>query len=375
MSGLAGSAASSLFVASQSVGASGAIWGLLGAHAALAFYPRPLLPPALVGAARRIAATNLALNLVNSFNPHVDAAAHVGGGLMGALILVLMAASGGLASHGRGAPPAGPWLRATAAALSLLFVLGCVRGMVAGRPWELDRPLELSRVELPGAPWSVALPRDPAAHSSNGERTSIELGDLSHDPVEIEISWAPASEGPSEREPRDELSLLLRQLARVPDGLRQLSPPRIVRNEARPSRSHIAVSYRYVSNDEVVNDRVIGIIDGTYVRVDVIAWAALPRAYEGLAARILGSLEPSTVSSASLREPSSVFHPGVSSPRRVGDGVQVRADRRLGRHANAPFLRAGAKHGSSGSAAGATCRKERGRRWFQRADSRASLGG
>jgi membrane associated rhomboid family serine protease len=302
-SGLVGSAASSLFVVSQSVGASGAIWGLLGAHAALAFYPRPLLPSALIGLARRAAATNLLLNLVNSFNPHVDAAAHVGGGLMGALLLVLMALSGGLSSHGRASPPAGGWLRAAAALLSMLFVVGCVQGIIAGRPWELDRAPQLSKVDLPGSAWSVALPRGQRIRSASAEGASLELGDLAHDPTRIEISWVPLTDGTSEREPRDELSTILRQLAIVPDGVQQLIPPRIVRDDAHPARSHVAVRYRSASDDDVVADRAIGIVDGARVTVDVIAWEALPRAYDGLAGRILGSFEPAAASTALLGEP------------------------------------------------------------------------
>lgn len=295
-SGLAGSAASSAFVSSQSVGASGAIWGLLGAHAVLAFYPRPLLPPALIGVARRSALTNLAWNLVNSFNPHVDAAAHIGGGLMGALIVVLMAVSGGLSSHGRASPPAGVWLRATAALLSLLFAVGCVRGIVAGRPWELDRAPQLTRVDLPGSPWSVEIPRGQTTHSASAEATSVAFGNLSHDPTVVDISWVQLPGEIAEREPREVLSTIARQLATAPDGMQQLQPPRIVEDEAQPARSHVAVRYRYVSRDEVLYDRAIGIVDGARVRVDVIAWEALPRAYEGLAERILRSFEPSAAS-------------------------------------------------------------------------------
>lgn len=301
MSGLAGSAASSWFVTSQSVGASGAIWGLLGAHAALAFYPRPLLPPALVATARRAAGTNLALNLVNSFNPHVDAAAHVGGGLMGALMLIVLALSGSLSTHGRAAPPSGPGLRAVAALLAATFVLGSARGIVAGRPWQLDSAPELARVELPGSPWSVEVPRGQATHPAADGRDSIEFGNLAHDPALVDISWVRLSNGSSGREPHAELSMILRQLATVPDGLEELVPPRIVQDRERPARSHVAVRYRYASNADVVNDRVIGVIDGHLVRVDVIAWAALPRAFDGLATRISRSIEPLAASTAALQ--------------------------------------------------------------------------
>lgn len=291
--GLAGSASSWLFVSSQSVGASGAIWGLLGAEAALAFYPRPLLPPSLIGVARRTAAANLGLNLVNSFNPHVDLAAHVGGGLMGAAVLVLLAASGRLAENGRAAPPVGWRLRAPVLLLAACFLCGLVVGIVAGRPWRVDAPPELERIALPGSPWSVEVPSDRSPQPEGEEDDATAFGNLAYDPRVVDIGWAPLAGGASAREPWDELGAIARQLETVPAGLEPIAPPRVVRDDARPDRSRVVARYRYSANPDVIDDRAIGIIDGVRVRVDVIAWAALPRAFEGLAPRILQSFEAS----------------------------------------------------------------------------------
>jgi hypothetical protein len=264
------------------------------------------------------------------------------------LLLVLMALWGGLSSHGRASPPAGALSRAIAAALSLIFLVGCVRAIVAGRPWELDRAPELTRVELPDSPWSVAIPRGQTTRTGRGEGTAHEFGNLSHDPSVVGISWVPLSDASSEREPGDELAMIQRQLATVPDGLQQLLPARIVRDEARPERSYVAVRYRYVSNDEVVDDRAIGVVAGTLVRVDVIAWAALPRAYEGLAGRIWRSFEPSAAATTWLGTPSGVFHGVVSPP---SDGT-------LQERSNEPLLAFGAM-GRVGSAASGPTREWR----------------
>ena len=150
--GLCGSLLSSWFVSSQSVGASGAIWGLLGAEMAMAFYPRPLLPPALVGIARRTATANLGLNLVNSFNPHIDFAAHVGGGLMGAGALVLLAATGQLSANGRAPARAGIGLQLIAGSLACLFVAGLSAAIITGRPWQLDAAPASSGFGCPAPP-------------------------------------------------------------------------------------------------------------------------------------------------------------------------------------------------------------------------------
>jgi rhomboid protease GluP len=335
--GLAGSLSSSLFVSSQSVGASGAIWGLLGAEAALAFYPRPLLPPSLIGVARRTAAANLGLNLVNSFNPHVDMAAHVGGGLMGAAVLVLLAASGRLSSHGRAAPPVGWLLRAPAALLVCCFLSGLCGAIVAGRPWRVDDAPELERVMLPGSPWSVEVPSERSARRESDEADATEFGNLAYDPSVVDIGWAPLSNGASARETREELGFIVHQLETVPAGLEQIVSPRVVRDEAHPTRSLVIARYRYSANPEVIDDRAIGIIDGVRVRVDVIAWAALPRAFEGLAARILRSFEAS-VAFEPRRRAGSVFHSGFPSPPRVALSSWVGPWHCLGDGCGVPFL-------------------------------------
>jgi rhomboid protease GluP len=336
--GLAGSASSALFVSSQSVGASGAIWGLLGAEAALAFYPRPLLPPALVGLSRRAAAASLGVNLVISFNPHVDLAAHVGGGLMGAAVLVSLALLGRLSSHGRAAPPVGWLLRGLAGALAAAFAVGLVVAITQGRPWALDAAPELERVSLPGSPWSVEIPQGRTARAESDRSSSTVFGNLAYDPIVVEISWLPLSSAAREREPLDELAAIARQLLEMPEGLEQLIPPRVVADAARPGRSSVTVRYRFSGDAEQVHDLAIGVVDGMQVNVNVSGWAELPRAFDGLAPRILRSLEPVLAESA---PGGSVFHSGVPSPRRVGEGHSPEAWQRLGNLDPMPFPRHG----------------------------------
>jgi rhomboid protease GluP len=290
--GLCGSVLSSWFVSSQSVGASGAIWGLLGAEMALAFYPRPLLPPALVGIARRTAAANLGLNLINSFNPHVDVAAHVGGGLMGAGVLVSLAATGHLSANGRAPLRAGIGLQLIAGSLACLFVAGLSTAIITGKPWQLDAAPALERVRLPGSPWSIEVPRDRSAADPDGGASSF--GNVAYDPSVVDVSWAPVPPHADEPDVTAELQLVQQRLARVPEGLEVVVPPRVVNTAdgALPG-PHVSVRYRYVQNPMVIDERVIGFVHGAMVRVDVTAWADLPGAYDGLARRVLGSFEPS----------------------------------------------------------------------------------
>jgi hypothetical protein len=114
-----------------------------------------------------------------------------------------------------------------------------------------------------------------------------------------------------------------------------------VRDAERPARSFVAVRYRYISSADWVDDRAIGVIDGARVSVRVVAWAALPRAYEGLSARILRSIEPAAASAAWLGAPRGVFHSGVSSPGRVGDAATPRVERSLVIRQGEPLLELG----------------------------------
>ncbi len=339
--GLAGSISSSFFVTSQSVGASGAIWGLLGAEAALAFYPRPLLPPALIAVARRTAAANLGLNLVNSFNPHVDLAAHVGGGLMGAGVLSLMALSGQLPAYDRPRIGGGMAMRLAATISSCAFAIGLLVAMLQGRPWQLGEFPELERVQVPGSSWTAELPRGLSASRPSDGETSSEFGNLAYDACVVDITWVPLPRAEAALDLQHELSMIQSQLAAPPAGLEQVLAPRVLEHGAL---AYVGVRYRYASNQDVVDDRAIGIVDGAFVRVDVIGWAGLPRSFDGLAPRVLASLSRSLHASGGPRRQrvAPVFHSGGVSPQGVGRcGVEV-ARHGLGEVVHPPFLECGA---------------------------------
>ena len=92
LSGLAGTllgtAVGELVGIQVSIGASGSLFGLLGAAAVLGFRDVGL-PTELVAQLRKGALINLGLNVVASLRPNVDWLAHLGGFLAGALLLLL----------------------------------------------------------------------------------------------------------------------------------------------------------------------------------------------------------------------------------------------------------------------------------------------
>jgi membrane associated rhomboid family serine protease len=122
-----------------SVGASGAIWGLLGAQVCLAYGRPPVLPKSIADAMRPAAKQNLILNVGISFMANIDWAAHLGGGLAGAAVLI----SGVLyreppEREGGLSPQEPPWLTLAAGACVLLLVYGVLSALIAGQPWRLN---------------------------------------------------------------------------------------------------------------------------------------------------------------------------------------------------------------------------------------------
>lgn len=137
---LGGSLASTFLTDGVAVGASGAIWGLLGAQVALAYGRPPILPASVARAMKPMAMRNLVLNIGISFIGGIDWAAHFGGGIFGGLLL----ASGIL--YAKDAPAQGaaeltPLLRLVAGGAVLLLVAGVVAALLNGQPWNLAQGL------------------------------------------------------------------------------------------------------------------------------------------------------------------------------------------------------------------------------------------
>lgn len=153
---LGGSFASLYFGHGFSVGASGAVWGLLGAQVALAYGRPPVLPASIAEAMKPMAKQNLLINVGISFLPGIDAAAHFGGGIVGAVVLatgMLYRSSSG--EREGGAPGSArlvhgepPWIPYAATACVALLLGGLVAGVTTWQPWGLSGKLEERLEEL-----------------------------------------------------------------------------------------------------------------------------------------------------------------------------------------------------------------------------------
>jgi membrane associated rhomboid family serine protease len=140
LSALVGGVASAFLGPGQSVGASGAIWGLMTAGLGIMYGRQQLLPGMLVARMRPRLFTMVAINAALSFIPHIDWRAHFAGGLVG-LALTLS----GLLTRGLRAPaseeqatkaPAEPrGLTIAALLMGVAMLASLALALATGRPW------------------------------------------------------------------------------------------------------------------------------------------------------------------------------------------------------------------------------------------------
>jgi rhomboid protease GluP len=118
-----------------SLGASGAIWGLLGAQTALAFGRPKILPESVARSMKPMVMQNLLINVGISFIGGIDWAAHFGGGLAGGLLL----ASGVfyLSPDREGRAPG--WITGLAKGCVALMAIGVGVALYVGQPWQFQQ--------------------------------------------------------------------------------------------------------------------------------------------------------------------------------------------------------------------------------------------
>lgn len=137
------------------VGASGGVWGLMVAGAVAVTWPRGLMPAPLALQLRQRAWTPVLINVVYSLQPGIDMLAHLGGGLAGGLLVLVL---------GRGGTEQRPLERsplfgALGAAMGLLLAGSMGLALEQGKPWQLIGKWELAPVQLEGTGLSLSLPK------------------------------------------------------------------------------------------------------------------------------------------------------------------------------------------------------------------------
>jgi membrane associated rhomboid family serine protease len=278
-----------------SVGASGAIWGLFAAQAVLAFRPNGLLPTALIPSAKKAALTNLLLNVIVSFQPHVDWAAHAGGGTAGAILVfsgLLTSSLPRLNEPERiwtetsradlldARTPA--WIRPLAFALGLFYAASIPVALYHGKPWRSGKPLELVRRSSPAQGISFEVPADLEPNDDPSAREfGAVFGNIYTDPAVLEVGRLERAPGPAE----EHIQRVLEALRRPPQGMRPVGDPELKTIRGRPS----AIA-RYTAR-ALRLERAVTVTSSATWQVDASVWAQYAYAYGDLAERVIGTIE------------------------------------------------------------------------------------
>jgi hypothetical protein len=270
-----------------SAGASGAVWGLMTALIALMLRLKWLHGPQQVPVRTWLLLQPLVVNLLISLLPFVDLAAHLGGGAVGAGLIV-----SGLMWGPRPAPAWRP-----AAWAASLAMAGCVAlALAQGRPWELRWPPPLETRAIAGTPITVPVPRGLDARPRREEGITA-LGDLASDPLVV-YCWVRRNEpaiSPQQR--RGYLARVAQHWAAQPldKGESRESPPRVVQMTARPV---VSLAFRYANG--LVNRMWVMVEGQWWVQVEVLVPPDAPASWVGLASAVAdGIVIPSQVSSGS----------------------------------------------------------------------------
>jgi membrane associated rhomboid family serine protease len=297
-SALGGSLASTLALGEGiSVGASGAIWGLLAAEAVLAPRPAGLLPAVVIPGLKRAALINLGINVVNSLRPEVDWAAHLGGGIVGGLLVLAGVLTVGLPRLADSSTEAAPadrkpaWLRPAAIALTGVLLAGGAYGVIQGAPWALQAEPELVRRPLGDSGLGIELPAtlgEPVELRQVPGQVTAVYGDLLSDAVVVEVFVMRFEPPLSEEQLVAELQGLEQAMAAsAPEGAKPVGQPRqVTEGSARYGLS----LYRFENG--LTFERAAFLTPGFGGRVDVGTWPQVTDGYRGLAERAARSVGP-----------------------------------------------------------------------------------
>jgi membrane associated rhomboid family serine protease len=199
LSGLAGSLASAgMSAGTLSVGASGALWGMLGASAALAYLPLLELPGPLMQQLRRNTVVILVLNVLISFIPGIDLWAHLGGGLMGAALMASRLLSTGKdlnkMADKQSAGPRPGWIMVVALLVTGVTLAGLGMAVSHGHAWELVAEPEWTRRAVSDTGISMEVPKmlgERFEESVDGRRREYGIGNVRLDPITVAVAVAP----------------------------------------------------------------------------------------------------------------------------------------------------------------------------------------
>lgn len=287
LSGLGGSLASAAsHGALLSVGASGAVWGVLAAAGVFGLRPAGIIPDAVVPSLRRAAIINLVLNLTVSFGPGIDLWAHLGGGIVGAgLVLsgVLTRGLPGAAGTQRSAKPTtSAGLRAAAVVSATLVLAGLGTAFAVGKPWTLSTASAPRTVALGDV--SITLPSamgEPEVQVLPRARV-YRFGDIERDPFTVWVAIEPHTMGDPERAQAN--AALAQAGPPPPDGAERVA----AWGPANIGTTAYSAKYAFPNGLTVTQWSQIQPTNRLYI--DITAWPDAPATHTAAALRALESV-------------------------------------------------------------------------------------
>lgn len=267
-SAFAGSALSALRIDTTSVGASGGIWGLMMAGAALVTWPKGVLPDVIAGSMRNRVWVPVGINALISFAPGIDFLAHGGGGLTGFALVGSGLLLRGLpkAHDARPRVPSRAW-GTTAFILGALQLSSVGAAIVTGKPWELHRPT-FHTVKLEPSPLEIDLPSSfPSVEAQRDNGWVFTWDRFKQDGLFVVLAVA------SEDVDFDETVFLeeMRHTIASQQGLTTVDPPRISKLDGH---SVVLFSSR-PANSPVLIRHTIGLVGKRPVRLETFSSDAL----------------------------------------------------------------------------------------------------
>lgn len=293
-SGIAGSFVSILLHSRVSVGASGAIWGVMAAQTLLAWRTRGILPEVFRAEMTRGAGLNLVLNIANSIRPGVDWAAHLGGGAMGGALVALGLLTVGMPrwaemEPGSTAPldrvPA--WVKLGAGAGGGALGLALAFALATGGVWRLGAEPNLTRVALEGTPWTVEVPDllAPAPVFEKEGRKEYSFGDLQLDPLKVGVFVTPFDRSQSSEHVDAAYAALAKTL-----NDSSWTPAGPMADQTVNGRR--VLSRRFAMPNGFLLSRAIVVDSDKLLRVDTAWWPDTRPGWQDLAQPILLSVQP-----------------------------------------------------------------------------------
>lgn len=199
MSALAGGIASVMAQrTSLTVGASGALFGLVAALAMLGLRRPDLFPRSRRRKRRRQLTAPVTLVLVSSLSLGSDLAAHAGGALCGLLLVAWPGFTRDVQAAEKGVHRKEPLeLTVASVALAVAILVSFSAALMHGRPWELAAPPVTQRVPLGDSGLSLQLPVRLVRHAPerNGQAMRWAFGEELRDPITVEV-WVLPQTGP-----------------------------------------------------------------------------------------------------------------------------------------------------------------------------------